>query len=42
MEKNKSESQPCPSPFAQTYFHGTKGDLKTGDFIEIRVTSNYG
>lgn len=30
------------SPFAQTYFHGTKADLKIGDFIEIGLTSNYG
>ena len=30
------------SPFAQTYFHGTKADLKIGDFIEIGLNSNYG
>ncbi|WP_337943173.1 NAD(+)--rifampin ADP-ribosyltransferase [Mucilaginibacter jinjuensis] len=30
------------TPFAQTYFHGTKADLKLGDFIEIGVKSNYG
>lgn len=30
------------SPFAQTYFHGTKADLKLGDFIDIGVNSNYG
>lgn len=30
------------SPFAQTYFHGTKADLKIGDLIEVGNTSNYG
>jgi Rifampin ADP-ribosyl transferase len=30
------------SPFTQTYFHGTKADLKLGDFIETGVSSNYG
>ncbi len=31
-----------PSPFAQTYFHGTKADLKVGDLIEVGLSSNYG
>ena len=31
-----------PSPFAQTYFHGAKADLKIGDFIEVGLNSNYG
>jgi hypothetical protein len=30
------------TPFCQTYFHGTKADLKIGDFIEVGITSNYG
>lgn len=30
------------SPFSQTYFHGTKSDLKTCDFIEIGFDSQYG
>jgi hypothetical protein len=45
METNKSEnklSEPNPSPFCQTFFHGTKADLKIGDFIEIGINSNYG
>jgi Rifampin ADP-ribosyl transferase len=42
MEQNKSESKPIQSPFVQTYFHGTKADLKIGDFIEIGLNSNYG
>ena len=45
MEKNKSENktnEPSPTPFTQTYFHGTKADLKIGDFIEVGLNSNYG
>jgi len=45
MEKNKSETKsdaPSQSPFAQTFFHGTKADLKNGDFIEVGLNSNYG
>ena len=30
------------TPFAQTYFHGTKADLKVGDYIETGYNSNYG
>ncbi|MFN3302063.1 MAG: NAD(+)--rifampin ADP-ribosyltransferase, partial [Patescibacteria group bacterium] len=30
------------TPFAQTYFHGTKADLKVGDLIEVGYNSNYG
>jgi rifampin ADP-ribosylating transferase len=45
METNEIEKQAeklMHTPFAQTYFHGTKADLKLGDFIEIGVKSNYG
>lgn len=28
--------------FQQTYFHGTKAELKLGDFIETGKKSNYG
>ena len=31
-----------PTPFVQTYFHGTKADLKIGDFIAVGYNSNYG
>lgn len=44
-DKNKRENQLKPtiqSPFVQTYFHGTKADLKMGDLIEIGIGSNYG
>ena len=30
------------TPFAQTYFHGTRSDLKIGAFIEVGFNSNYG
>jgi hypothetical protein len=30
------------TPFAQTYFHGTRSDLKLGEFIEVGFNSNYG
>lgn len=30
------------TPFVQTYFHGTKADLKIGDFIEVGFNSNFG
>ena len=45
MNTNKSESKVdelSQSPFAQTYFHGTKADLKVGHFIEVGINSNYG
>lgn len=31
-----------PGPFSQTFFHGTKADMKIGDFIETGIESNYG
>jgi rifampin ADP-ribosylating transferase len=45
MEINTTENksnEPMPRPFFQTYFHGTKADLKPGDFIDIGINSNYG
>jgi hypothetical protein len=45
MGKTTSENQanePGQSLFTQTFFHGTKADLKIGDFIEIGLNSNYG
>jgi rifampin ADP-ribosylating transferase len=45
MEKNNNENKgnvPAQSPFSQTFFHGTKADLKIGDFIEVGLNSNYG
>lgn len=45
MEKSKRESklyEQSHSPFSQTYFHGTKADLKIGDLIEVGINSNFG
>lgn len=44
-EKSKDDSKPRghgPTPFAQTYFHGTKADLEIGDLISAGFNSNYG
>lgn len=30
------------TPFAQTYFHGTKAELKVGDLIHVGFNSNFG
>ncbi|MCK3686316.1 NAD(+)--rifampin ADP-ribosyltransferase [Maribellus sp. YY47] len=45
MKKETHENKPTgqhPTPFAQTYFHGTKADLKVGDLIEVGFNSNFG
>ena len=42
MEKENKSNEACPSPFSQTYLHGTKADLKIGDFIEVGLNSNFG
>jgi hypothetical protein len=45
MAKSKDEytsERNSPTPFSQTYFHGTKANLKTGDLIEAGFNSNYG
>jgi len=45
MEENKSEQKAYgqgATPFAQTYFHGTKADLDVGDLVEVGYHSNYG
>lgn len=45
MEPTKDEQKvntQGATPFAQTYFHGTKADLKVGDLIEVGFNSNYG
>lgn len=40
-DQNKSTGHQ-PTPFAQTYFHGTKADLKVGDLIQVGFNSNFG
>ena len=42
MEQNKRNNPTFYTPFNQTYFHGTKADLKLGDLIEVGKTSNFG
>lgn len=45
MEQNKEEQKALrhgPAPFDQTYFHGTKADLKVGDLIKTGNSSNFG
>lgn len=45
MEKNNKDNKSngkSATPFAQTYFHGTKADLKVGDLIEVGFNSNFG
>ena len=43
INKNEIESnQSGQSPFVQTFFHGTRADLKIGDLIKIGFSSNYG
>jgi rifampin ADP-ribosylating transferase len=38
----KNGNRKTATPFAQTYFHGTKADLQPGDLIEPGYYSNYG
>jgi hypothetical protein len=43
MEEQKNKSSKLgATPFAQTFFHGTKADLKIGEYIEAGFSSNYG
>lgn len=45
MEQNKKEEKSSgqgATPFALTYFHGTRADLNVGDLIEVGFNSNYG
>ncbi len=45
MEQKQNEQKSIgqgSTPFAQTYFHGTKADIKMGDLIEVGYNSNYG
>jgi Rifampin ADP-ribosyl transferase len=45
MNQDKNEQKlndKDATPFVQTYFHGTKADLKIGDLIKVGYNSNYG
>ncbi len=37
---NKNYSK--ATPFSQTYYHGTKANLKIGDLVEVGFMSNFG
>ena len=41
-KENNISNQKGATPFAQTYFHGSKADLKISDLIEVGYNSNYG
>lgn len=41
-EKNSNSKNLNATPFAQTYFHGTKANLQLGDLITPGFNSNYG
>lgn len=44
-EKNNNDNKVSgqgATPFVQTYFHGTKANLKIGDLIKAGFNSNYG
>lgn len=40
-EVNTVAENPGATPFARTYFHGTKADLKPGDLLKPNFNSNY-
>lgn len=42
LESGNKSNDARPSPFSQTFFHGTKADLKMGDLITNGFNSNYG
>jgi hypothetical protein len=42
MNQDKKENKLTQSPFAQTYFHGTKADLQIGHLLKVGYNSNYG
>ena len=44
LDTNKDEKKmnANATPFVQTYFHGTKADLRLGDFIVAGYNSNFG
>jgi rifampin ADP-ribosylating transferase len=35
------ENKSYQTPFAQTYFHGTKADLNMGELLQVGFNSNY-
>lgn len=41
MDKTHETTEPIQHPFSQTFFHGTKADLKIGDLIATGYNSNF-
>jgi len=41
MDKINEIKSTVPDPFSQTFFHGTKAELRIGDFIETGYNSNF-
>ncbi|MCF0074138.1 NAD(+)--rifampin ADP-ribosyltransferase [Dyadobacter sp. CY261] len=41
MDTMNEAKSPIQDAFSQTYFHGTKADLRIGDFIETGFNSNF-
>jgi len=41
MDKRHETEAPIQAAFNQTFFHGTKAELKIGDFIETGFDSNF-
>jgi rifampin ADP-ribosylating transferase len=41
MENTRNETTSSPSPFKQTFFHGTKADLQPGQLLSVGYGSNY-
>lgn len=41
-QSNDKSGGQSPTPFSQTYFHGTRVDLRIGDFIKVGNNSNFG
>jgi rifampin ADP-ribosylating transferase len=42
MDNTNNPGNKAATPFAQTYFHGTKADLNVGDLIKVGFNSNFG
>lgn len=42
LSVNTDVGDHIPTPFAQTFFHGTKAKLEIGEQIEVGYPSNYG
>lgn len=41
MNTEQENKTPIHNPFSQTYFHGTKADLKIGELIQTGFNSNF-